>query len=244
MKIVRIWFAVFFFACAAISAFLYVREEIPYIEGRLAGEKLSGTYLKAEETEAARKVDFKGLQTVNPDIIGWIYIPGTQVDDPILQHPAEDDYYLSHSPEKKRNKLGAVYMHHDTDAGFGDAHTILFGHNMKSGQMFGELSKFEDKDFAEKYPDVWIFLPEEDLHCAVYSTYSCSIDDLTYTVGYETDQKNYKEFIYHTLDRSCIPAEEIPTEMDQIVTLSTCTDSGDAEKRFVVNCRIIERSKK
>lgn len=242
MKIVRTWFAVFFFACAAISAFLYAGEELPYIEERLAGEKLSGTYLEAEETP--RKADFKGLQTVNPDIIGWICIPGTQVDDPILQHPAEDDYYLFHSPERKKNKLGAVYMHHDTDAGFGDAHTILFGHNMKSGQMFGELSRFEDKNFAEKYPDVWIFLPEEELHCVVYSAYSCSVDDLTYTVGYETDQKSYKEFIDHTLAQSRNPAAEIPTERDQIVTLSTCTDSGDAEKRFVVNCRIAERNRK
>lgn len=257
MKLVRIWFAVFFFVCAGISAFLYVQEEVPYIQERLAAEKFSEAYLKKEDEKrktsdsqktvlwptAIQEVDFEGLQAVNPDIIGWLYIPGTQVNDPILQHPEKDDYYLFHTPEKKPNKLGAIYMHHDADADFQDMHTILFGHNMKSGQRFGELSMYGNREFAAAHPDVWIFLPDEKLHGVVYSAYSCPADDLTYTVGYAAGQKSYKEFIRHTLDGSCIYPKETPEDTDRIFTLSTCTDSGNAEERFVVNCRIAGREK-
>lgn len=258
MRSIRIRFAAFFFVCAGMSALLYMLEEVPYIQGRLNAEKIFRTYVEAEDpgllhpdssesdsgTGAVLKVDFEGLRTVNPDIIGWIYIPGTQVNYPIMQHPTEDDYYLFHTPEKKKNRLGAVYLHHDADSEFKDIHMILFGHNMKSGQMFGELSNYADADFAETYSDVWIFLPGKDLYCIVYTAYVCSVEDLTYTVGYESGQENYEEFICHTLDRSCISTKRKPSNTDQIVTLSTCTDSGNAEKRFVVNCIVAEKTEK
>lgn len=228
------------------------------MQEQIKAKERSDTYLEAnigqkamdaetEETDLNTpdfSVDFQALQEMNPDIIGWIYIPGTQVNYPILQHPVEDSYYLSHTPENKSSKLGAIYMHHDTDPGFGDMHTILFGHNMKSGQMFGDLSNYADKEFAEKYPDVWILLPEEELHCIVYSAYICPIDDLTYTIGYMPGEESYAAFIRHTLTSSCISGKKSLTDMDQVITLSTCTDSGNAGKRFVVNCFIDEKSLK
>lgn len=248
MKRIRSWLAVFFFAVSGISAFLYMREEIPYIQNSLSAKRLLKTYVKAEsesreQTEPGAdsfggeplwRPDFEGLRTLNPDIAGWIYIPGTQVNYPIMRHPSEDSYYLSHDSEKRQNKLGAIYMHHD--AFFSDAHVILFGHNMKSGQMFGGLSAYADEEFAEKYPDVYIFLPDLDLHCIVYSAYICPADDLTYTVGYVTGREDYGAFIDHTLEHSCILPGVLPTDADQIITLSTCTDSHDAGRRFVVNC--------
>lgn len=228
-----------------------MQEELPYAQEKIENKRLINQYLEKADTDQTLdndegeeksaikfSVNFDELQSMNPDIIGWIWIPGTQVNYPILQHPSEDSYYLSHTPEKKSNKLGSIYMHHDADMHFSDTHTILFGHNMKSGQMFGDLSNYADKEFAEKYPDVWILLPEEELHCIVYSAYICPIDDLTYTVGYMPGEENYEKFIQHTIDQSCIAVDKSPSELSQVITLSTCTESGNAEKRFVVNCFI------
>ena len=238
--------AVFCFLCAGIAAFLYAWENFPYIQSRIESEKLADISLKTQDRGEIRPgkslsglpliVDFEALRAINPDIIGWIYIPGTQVNDPILKHQEEDAYYLTHTPEKRESKLGSIYMHHDAAADFTDAHTILFGHNMKSGQRFGELSGYADEDFAKAYPDVWILLPGETLHCTVYSAYACPVDDLTYTVGYKTGERAYRDFIRHTAEASCIRVKDFPSDRDRIITLSTCTDSGDKGRRFVVNC--------
>lgn len=247
MRKIRTWAAFFFFACAAVSAFLYIQEELPYIQGRLETEELTKLCLKTGDAKTASflepeiEVDFDRLKAVNPDIIGWILIPGTQVNDPVLKHPEEDAYYLTHTPEKKESKLGSIYMHHDAAADFTDAHTILFGHNMRSGQRFGELSEYADREFAEENPDVWIFLPGETLRCTVYSAYACPVEDLTYTIGYQTGEEAYRDLLCHTVKSSRIRMEDLPSGMDRIITLSTCTDSGDKGRRFVVNCFAAEK---
>ena len=243
--------AVFCFLCAGIAAFLYVWEGLPYIRGRAEAERLEEISLKGQAGGGMHQesslsgvpltVDFEALKAVNPDIIGWILIPGTQVNDPILKHQEEDAYYLTHTPEKKESKLGSIYMHHDAAADFTDAHTILFGHNMRSGQRFGELSEYADREFAEENPDVWIFLPGETLRCTVYSAYACPVDDLTYTIGYQTGEEAYRDLLCHTVKSSQIRMEDLPSGMDRIITLSTCTDSGDKGRRFVVNCFAAEK---
>ncbi len=244
------------FLCAGLAAFAYIQEEAPYIRSRLAAEKLEAACVKPLEegeaqaaqgvprTGAPLTVDFEALKAMNPDIVGWIRIPGTRISYPILQHPSKDAYYLTHDPEKKEDKLGAIYLHHDADAGFRDAHTIVFGHNMKSGQMFGDLHLYEEEDFFRTHPEVDICLPDGTLHGTVYSAYVCGTDDLTYTTGYRRGGERYQGFIRHTVESSLFQAEEAPSDRDRIVTLSTCAKGGSAEKRFVVNCMIKEGKEK
>lgn len=248
MKKIKAWIAVFFFVCTGAGVFLYMREELPYIQAGQDAVRLAENYMRPEKNSVMQssperqlypKIDFSGLEKVNPHIIGWIFIPETQINYPILQHPTEDAYYLTHTPEKKLNKLGSIYMHHDADEGFEDAHTILFGHNMRSGQMFGELSEYRDKAFAKEHP-VFICIPGKIMRCRVYSVYDCSVDDLTYTAGYEPGGEYYETFIRHTLERSWINTEEYPSGEDCVITLSTCTDRGEEGRRFAVNCFVTE----
>ena len=212
MRKIRTWAAFFFFACAAVSAFLYIQEELPYIQGRLETEELTKLCLKTGDEKTAS-----------------LLVPEIEVDFEALK------------AEKKESKLGSIYMHHDAAADFTDAHTILFGHNMRSGQRFGELSEYADREFAEENPDVWIFLPGETLRCTVYSAYACPVEDLTYTIGYQTGEEAYRDLLCHTVKSSQIRMEDLPSGMDRIITLSTCTDSGDKGRRFVVNCFAAEK---
>lgn len=95
-----------------------------------------------------RKIDFAAAQATNPDVYAWIWIPGTNIDYPILQSETEDDaYYLNHTIEKKEGLPGTIYTEKYNGKEFSSPVTVVYGHNMKNGSMFADLHKFEDRAF-------------------------------------------------------------------------------------------------
>ena len=81
-------------------------------------------------------IDFGSLRQTNPDITGWLDIPGTSISYPVVQ--AQDNaFYLSHGVGRQKSGSGAVFMDYRNEAGLSDDNTILYGHNMHSGSMFG-----------------------------------------------------------------------------------------------------------
>lgn len=242
-------FSALFFAGALMSVFFAAQEELPYQEAELESAQLAAEYVSepeeaSDDTDTAPfgiEIDFEGLKEMNGDIVGWIYIPGTQVNYPILQHPSDNTFYLHHTPGRAENMLGSVYMYAEMSADFSDAHNILFGHNMASGQQFGELSNYADREFRDKYPYVYIFLPGRSLCCEIYSAYSCSVYDRTYMVGYAFESQDFAEFITHSTELSLWQTEVRPSSAETVITLSTCTDDSDDYRRFAVNCVVIDK---
>lgn len=186
------------------------------------------------------KYDFDGLKEINPDIVGWIYVPGTQIDYPICRG-TDESYYLTHSFRCSQNALGAIFVPSETSEDLMDAHTILYGHNMRSGKMFGELSNYSDQEFRNQYPFVYVYTPKASYSCTVYAAYRTRYDSDVYTIGYAKDTDAYREWIDKTVSQSLYDCGIAPTGTEQIFTLSTCVDSGSAKDRFVVQCVVTEQ---
>ena len=186
-----------------------------------------------------RNIDFAGLQQINPEIVGWIYVPGTQIDYPICLG-SDNDYYLTHSFRRSQNALGAIFAPAETSDDLGDAHTILYGHNMRSGKMFGELSNYESSEFRDRYPYVYIYTPDQSYTCTVYAAYRTRYDSAVYTIGYETGTEVFREWINDTVEHAAYDCGIAPTGQEQIFTLSTCVDSGLAKDRLVVQCVVTD----
>lgn len=91
-------------------------------------------------------IDWKALKEKNPEVVGWILIPDTDISYPIVQG-SDNSYYLNHTFEKKENYAGAIFMDAGADASFQDRNTIIYGHNVKHGTMFAELEKFKEQAF-------------------------------------------------------------------------------------------------
>lgn len=246
-----------FFAGAVFFAVWAFKEKLPYITAeveakRLARDYVSGTVRDSPAHEGGAEggerhsetdhdlldahIDFDGLWELNTDIVGWIYIPGTQVNYPILQHHFDDEYYLHHAPKKEENILGSIYMPCMASSDFSDPHTVLFGHNMRSGQMFGELSRYSEKNFLRQYPHLYVYLPDCSVQYEIYSAYCCNVEDPVYRADYQFETWEFRDFIFHTKRQSDWEPRSVPSVYDEILTLSTCTDEGDAEQRYVVNC--------
>ena len=106
-------------------------------------------------------IDFNELKKLNNDIYAWIYIPGTEINYPILQHPEDDNYYLNHNIDGQRGYPGCIYSESYNKIDFSDPVTVIYGHNMNNGTMFGSLHKYEDANFLNENYCISIYTPQQ-----------------------------------------------------------------------------------
>lgn len=184
----------------------------------------------------------------NSDVVGWLSVPGTDINEPVVQS-GDNDYYLRRTWTKESNKYGCYFA--DYECNFEDGnlptHTIIYGHSMElnddpNGTKFSQLKRWLDPEFAKTHPYIYFTTPEKDY---VYQIFS---------VMYTSTQFNY------------IEPEPTPAEMlsminearlssqynypitvdakDKTIALSTCTYHFTKEYpnnyRYVLMARLVE----
>jgi len=107
-----------------------------------------------------RRIDFDGLREINPDIVGWIFIPDTRIDYPIV-HTDNNDYYLKTDFHGNYSDGGTVFLEASNKPDFSDYESRIYGHNMYDRSMFGELPFYRKPDFAQSHQHVFLYLPHE-----------------------------------------------------------------------------------
>ena len=188
-------------------------------------------------------IDFVGLQEINPEIYAWIEIPDTKINYPILQHEGEDQaYYLTRDLYGASNQAGSIYTEDYNNKDFQDYHTVLYGHNMKNGSMFGRLRKFRNSEFCKENPYFYIYTPDgKEITYHIYSVAVVKDDADTYKISFASDP-NYQAFIDFTYSSAeYTTGVEVSTD-EEIVTLSTCTASSDDHRLVVHGVKIQEIS--
>lgn len=107
-------------------------------------------------------VDWIYWRSENPSVIGWVTIPGTNIDHPIVQAPQEDpDYYLSHDVHGDPNSHGCPYLDADcAELGLLSPNSVIFAHHMDDGSMFSQLAGFSDASFAAEHPTILLQTPD------------------------------------------------------------------------------------
>ena len=174
-------------------------------------------------------IDFAQLQEINPEIIGWIRIGALDKSYPVAQ-AKDNDFYLHRTFEKKDNFAGCIFLNCDNSRFFTDQNSVVYGHNMKNGSMFGTLRNFTDQATYDKNPYFWIFTPQ---YIYQYQIFSCSIVSKIgdpYRTRFTT--KDFEQFLKKCVESSQVKARgPEPEATDRIVTLSTCT--GDDSTRFI-----------
>ena len=181
-----------------------------------------------------KNLDWKKLHAVNPDIYAWIYIPNTEVEYPIVQHPSEDEYYLNRNLDGSFGKPGCIFTQHYNHKDFLDLNTVVYGHNMKSGRMFRSIHQFEDKKFFEENPYIYVYTEDRVLIYEVFAAYLSddshilNTNDLTTTEGYA----HYLEKVYRESKSGNVRDDITVTAMNRILTLSTCASRSN--QRYLV----------
>ncbi len=218
----------------------YVEEELPEEEygerpeEQPEGEEIfSGDEDEAPEEERLQRVSFEELKAINEDIVGWIEIPGTEINYPIM-HTSDNAYYLNHTFRDTVNSAGSIFMETLNDPTFADLHTIIYGHNMKNGSMFAGLKNYTSPSYLVAHPDVYIDLEDGTHTYQIFSCYEVTPDSDSYTIGFARDEQ-YETFLQNLKARSAYDTGVDVTIEDTIISLSTCTRSG--ENRFLVHAK-------
>ncbi|MBE5869609.1 MAG: class B sortase [Lachnospiraceae bacterium] len=181
------------------------------------------------------EVNLEALREVNEDVIGWIMIPDTVVNYPLLQGE-DNDYYLNYTWDKQKNRVGSIFLESTSSPDLSDFHTIIYGHYLKERTMFSPIRNYKNQSFWEKRPYVYIATDEGVFRYEIYASYEAGITTATYRLGFESEQEK-QEFIDVGVKQSVIDTGIVPEITDRILTLSTCTGRGHAT-RWVVQARL------
>ncbi len=183
-------------------------------------------------------LDFEALQELNPDIYAWLEIPNTDISYPLVQSAEDDAYYLDHNSDKQYSANGALFTEHKYNGlKFDDPVTLIYGHHMKSGAMFGNLQMlFSDPAFFEENETFTIYTPDAELTFGVFAAVPYPGDHILYYNDFSDDAVFEKFFtgVFNTRDLGARFREEYaPAPGDRVVILSTCL-IGNNTNRFLV----------
>ena len=182
--------------------------------------------------------DCASLQAQNPDIYGWLRIPGTEFDVPLVQRQGDDSFYLTHDSDGNESSAGAIF----TESAYNsttmeDPVTVAYGHQMHAGTMFGKLQEtYSQENALEDYGEVIVYLPEKELHYQVFA--AVPYDNRHILYNYDcTDSRRFNAFLNSIYEVREIGAQfasgvTVSTD-DKVLVLSTCL-AGNSQRRYLV----------
>ncbi len=188
-------------------------------------------------------IKFDELEKENPDIHGWITIPNTNIDYPIVQSFSEDDlFYVNHNIDKKKSAAGAIFTQKLNQRDFTDRNTVIYGHNMRNGSMFRHLHKFKKEDFFNENRYIYIYTRGHILTYEIIAAYEYDSRHILNSFDFSNDEvyKEYLEYIQNPKSIYKNIKEYDLTTDDKIVTLSTCLANNTPDKRYLVQGVLIK----
>lgn len=187
------------------------------------------------------EVDFKSLKEKNPDTVGWLYVGSCGISYPIVQGE-DNDYYMHHTFEGTANSSGAIIMDYRDDKYLKDWNTFIYGHNMKNGSMFGSLKKLlKDETLYDSDPYIYVYLPGYIYRYQIFSYYKDAPDSKMYWTA--DNLQEYRQYIRDALSLSVRDLGVETSEENNMITLVTCSGSGEGKMRFFVHGEFIDRYK-
>ena len=196
-----------------------------------------------QETERMLKV--KELKSQNSDIVGWLEIPGTSINYPVLQG-ADNEYYMKHNYKKQKSKNGSIFLTKDYNWEIPSSNLLIYGHNLNNGTMFQELLKYSNQYFYEQHPRIRFTTVDNDSEYEIIAVFKSrvyyqsekNVFRYYFFVNAETEQE-YNDFIDNAKNASLYDIAPTAKYGDQLITLSTCSYHVK-DGRFAVVGRKIE----
>ena len=188
-----------------------------------------------EETEtgpaAPIQVDFGVLAEEGKDIVGWIYSEDTPINYPIVQGK-DNQYYLRRMANGKYNYNGSIFMDFRNDPTLRDLNTLIYGHNLTNDVMFSSLLRYRKQAYYDTHPSMWLITPEKSFRLDVIAGFVVDSDGDSYTLF--DSREDLQKYLAKAVKRSGFQSNVEVEKVEQIVTLSTCTNVKETDRYVIV----------
>ena len=180
-------------------------------------------------------INWDELLKINDEIVGWIEIDNTKVDYPVMWHKEDNrnyQYYLSHNYKGDYDSFGSVFLDYRCENGTDSKNTVIHGHHIQDGSMFGDLMKYGgttgNLDFYKESPTIEFDTPEAQGTYKIISvfktnTLSSQGEFFNYMIGDFQNEKDFMNYVYNVRVRSLFNCPVDVNEDDELITLSTCS---------------------
>ena len=185
-----------------------------------------------ENAQFLMALDLDVLRQTNERVLGWIHIPDSAIDYPLLQVQNNNEY-LRRAWDGTPNQAGCIFLECKNSRDFSDFNTLIYGHYMRNGKMFGSLHYYQEQEYRDAHPYIYIVTDESVRRYEVFAAYEADVVSNTYRLYFEDDARKQSVLDYY-LDSSVVESDIVPTVEDHILTLSTCTGTGTYDTRWVV----------
>lgn len=222
------------------QAFAQLRQQLQEVEPepvQPSQEPIQQQQPTAEEVEQQQRLaGYQALQAVNDDMVGWLRIPDTQLDYPVMWS-SQKEYYLRRNFEKKYSISGTPFLADNCTVD--SENVLIYGHNMTDGSMFGSLSSYRDEAYWKEHPIIYFDTPTELREYQVLAVFQARVlrqDEegfRYYEYGGTLDEQSYMQYMQQVKQEALYDTGIEAQYGEQLLTLSTCSYHTQ-QGRFVV----------
>ncbi len=234
----------------AVFGYFFMKD---FLEYKRAGDEYSAIteeYIQPEEEEnvgdaapqyPVLNIDYAALAAENEDFSAVLSIPALSIQYPVV-HSKDNSDYLHTTFERKRNFAGCIFLDCAAAADYSDRNSLIYGHNMKNGSMFGTLKRFrKEAGLCDTDPYIYLYRADGVRKYRIFSYYLTREGSSAYkVVSTDEEYDSYvaaamKNSVYQEYDSNAVDFSDRP----KLITLSTCAGKSGGSERFVVHASLV-----
>lgn len=223
---------IFFLIIAILAGYICISKLLNDGKSRREYQRLKSDVTKDGDDELPLHINWDELLAINDDIIGWIYIGSVNISYPIMKTD-DNDFYLHRNMYKEWLDAGSIFLDMNNKTDFSDPNSVIYGHNMIDGSMFGKLGQILYQNAAKDNPYFWILTPNGNYKYQIFSAFATVPETRAYRFFPERNEA-FVNWAYEMQQQSGVPFEQLQHNEDEnVATLSTC-GATSAERTIVL----------
>lgn len=186
---------------------------------------------QSKEGNYVNSANEEELKSINSDYKMWIQIENTNINYPVVQG-SDNDYYLKHNFRKESNISGTVFVESANDID-NDKNIILYGHNMRNGTMFNNITNYKEESFFNEDNKISIIMNNTLYEYEVFSVYVKNVNEVNLAIGFANEDE-FINYAYNEADESLYKKDVDFSAEDNLITLVTCSYEFTDARTIVV----------